>query len=295
MGTPIELPEDPSELAATVALRDDDVVADGYVFEESGASTELCLGVESITKAHPPIGRIDRAAFGDHLLYTGVFVYDTAQEAGNALDYLRGALPECSGQFKVDEIGAETIGYFELFKPPTIETASNQLGYESVLVTNENTTATEVEGATVSNMVLLVASSDTAATNTALQIMVARAAGFESDLTVAPVGSQEIGPGFRDPQYWWWPEGVDLLREETPDSPWLAAQDDETANAFAASTCAIGWTVGDSASLGAFDAGISSLTDGAPESESIGTTALRLYCPYVHDYVEDIRSELPGG
>ena len=295
MGTPIELPVDPTELAGAIALRNEDVDSDGYDFTESGSSTELCLGVESITGAHPPVGRIDISALGEHLLYSGVYVYETPQEADDAIAYLRGALPECSGEFKADEIGSELIGYFELFKPRDIDAASEQLGYESVLVSNAQTSVLDVEGASVANVVLLAASSDPSVTNSALQIMVARAAGFESGVQFAPKGSRELGPGFRDPQYWWWPEGVDLLRSEAADSPWLTAQDDETVNAFAASTCAIGWTVGDAVTLGAFDAGIFSLTDGAPETESLSTTALDIYCPYVHDYVADIRATLPGG
>ena len=268
---------------------------DEYTFVESGQSTELCLGVGSITSTHPPIAGADVAANGPHLLYSGVYVYETDEAANNALDYLKESLPTCSGQFANDEFGSESIFYYELYKPRDRAATSTQLGYRSDLVTNDSSTFLDVQGAVTSNVVLLVGSSDPEVTDEALDIMVTRATGFDSGATFAPEGEQVVGPGFRDPEYWWWPEAVSTFRSAVPQSAWLDAQDDETANAFAASSCAIGWTVGDAITLGAFDAGIAALTDQAPESESLGVAALATYCPYVSNYVADVRAELPGG
>lgn len=300
---PFALPDDAQAQVDIVQL---DVASfgPGYVEGEDDDDGEpLCEGVEGLLTAFPSQAESELSIEGDHLFFSNIAVYATAEEAVEAFQYLDGAYKTCDGRTRTQD-DTEILLTAIPFTPPSILGTDRLAGLALEQTTPELSLLVQTRIIAADRLLMFVGGTDPDVVQEMADVLVSRTRLPAEPVTFEPVGGVAIGPGYTNPFYYSFDAGPGELRSLSLSDGalrWLNDNSDDRVDEVASTTCVITQELnpGDSAEavdaalLGAFSD--SDRTTFAPEElGEVYGAANAIYCPGLSEYLVEVLNAIPG-
>jgi hypothetical protein len=276
----------------------------GYVEgDDDDESEPLCEGVEGLLTAFPAEAESELSIEGDHLFFSNIAVYPTAQEAVEAFQYLDDAYKTCDGRTRTqDQI--EILLTAIPFSPPAILGTDRLAALALEQTTPELSLLVQTRIIAADRLLMFVGGTDPNVVQEMADVLVSRTRLAAEPVTFAPMGGAAIGPGYTNPFYYSFDAGPGELRAlELSDGAlrWLNENSDDRVDEVASTSCVITQelTVGDLAETvdDALLSAFSSLdrSEYSPEElAEVYGAANAVYCPGLREYLFEVLNAIPG-
>lgn len=302
--TTLAAPTDPAELAEFMQLSLDDLPP-GYELDDQVSTDDFCEGVPNVTAAIPPLAETYREFSGDQLAFVAVAVYETAEEAIAAFQYLEtGYTVECNGGETVGEGGEEIILEASQFTPQAVGGTDRLTGFVLLQSLEEFGLLVETNLAVIGTTLFLAGSSDPEVVTDMSKAVVARHGGDDTTVEIAPTGTLELLPGFGSPEYYSWIDGPSQIRSldfSEGSAAWVQAATDQRIDELASNACVITqqFMIGDDFTV--IDTGILSLFTEEEVAQyqpgdlgELYGAAVATYCPGLYEFFEQVAEAAEG-
>ncbi|MFW2383812.1 MAG: hypothetical protein ACN4GZ_18820, partial [Acidimicrobiales bacterium] len=296
------LPDSAQEQLDIVQL-DVESFGPGYVEGNDDDGPEpLCEGVDALVIAFPPEAESELSIEGDHLFFSNIAVYPTADEAVEALEYLDQAYQSCDGKTRKED-DTEILLTAIPFSPPSILGTDRLVGLALEQTTPELSVLVHTRIITADRLLFFVGGTEPDVVQEMADVLVSRTRLPAEPVTFMPDGGAPIGPGYANPFYFSYPAGPDELRAlELGEGAlqWLNNNSDERVDEVASTSCVItqelnpgdSAEVVDAALLGAFSESDRNTFTPEELGEVYGA-ANAVYCPGLSEYLFEVLDAIP--
>jgi hypothetical protein len=276
----------------------------GYVEGEDDEDGEaLCEGVESLLTAFAPEAESELSIEGDHLFFSNIAVYPTAEEAVEAFRYLDQAYKTCDGRTRMQD-DTEILLTAIPFSPPSILGTDRLAGLALEQTTPELSLLVQTRIIAAGRLLIFVGGTDPNIVQEMADVLVSRTRLPAEPVSFEPVGGAAIGPGYSNPFYYSFDAGPGELRSLSLSEGalrWLNDNTDDRVDEVASTSCVITLELAPGDSAESLDAALlsafsdSDRTTFTPEElAEVYGAANAIYCPSLSEYLVEVLNSIPG-